>query len=89
MNDELAALRQHIDEIDEQLVALLAKRFDLTAEVGQLKKKHNLPATEGAREAAQMKRIEQLAFAHGLAPELAKKFLRIVIDEVVARHQRV
>jgi len=84
---QLATLREGIDEIDAQLVALLARRFALTDEVGQYKKQHQLPATDAAREAAQMARISELAQQHGLDPALAQKFLRVVIDEVVTRHK--
>lgn len=87
--EQLASLRQRIDEIDTQLVALLAQRFVLTDEVGVFKKQQGLPATDEARELAQMARIGQLAAQHGLAPELAQKFLRVVIDEVVTRHKQI
>ncbi len=87
--EQLASLRQNIDAIDAQLVTLLARRFVLTDEVGLLKKQHGLPATDEAREAAQMARIEQLAAQHSLAPDLARKFLRLVINEVVTRHKQI
>lgn len=85
----LAPLRQEIDQIDAQLVALLARRFALTDEVGRLKKQHALPAVDATREAAQMQRIAALAAQHGLAPEFAQRVLRLVIDEVVVRHQKL
>jgi chorismate mutase len=87
--DTLAKLRTGIDAIDAQLVALLAQRFALTDEVGLYKKQHQLPATDAAREAAQMARIAELAQQHGLDTALAQKFLRVVIDEVVSRHKQL
>lgn len=85
----LESLRQDIDAIDAQLVALLGQRFALTGEVGQLKKQHQLPATDATREAAQMALIESLAAEHGLDAAFAKSFLRLVIDEVVTRHKQL
>lgn len=89
MTDRLTKLRTDIDAIDAQLVALLAQRFELTGEVGQLKKLHQLPATDAAREAAQMARIECLAAQHGLDAAFAQRFLRLVIDEVVTHHKQL
>lgn len=85
----LESLRQSIDTLDEKLVALLAQRFELTGKVGQLKKQHQLPATDAARETAQMARIEALAAQHGLDAAFAQRVLRLVIDEVVTRHKQL
>ena len=39
----LAPLREQIDSIDSQLVALLAKRAKVTAQVGKIKQQYALP----------------------------------------------
>ena len=36
-NEQLAGLRDQIDELDQQLVDLLAKRASVTTKVGQIK----------------------------------------------------
>ncbi|WP_203564099.1 chorismate mutase [Deefgea sp. CFH1-16] len=46
MPAELIALREQIDALDQQLFVLLAERFQVTAQVGELKK--TIP-TSGAR----------------------------------------
>ena len=56
--DELIALRDEIDRIDDELVSLLAQRFGVTAKVGELKASAGLVASgrgtplPGARGAA-------------------------------------
>lgn len=85
--NNLSVLRQKIDDIDAQLIELLALRFELTKEVGEIKKHTQLPAVDSSREAAQMQRIAALAKQHGLDQVFAQRFLRMVIDEVVAHHQ--
>lgn len=40
----LTPFRDQIDRIDDQIVALMAKRFDLIRDVAAVKKKENIPA---------------------------------------------
>lgn len=47
--DDLEFLRKQIDEIDELIVDLLAKRMKIVEKVGLLKKKQNIPALDSAR----------------------------------------
>lgn len=83
----LAALRHSIDNLDAILVHTLAERFKCTQEVGRLKAAHALPPADPTREAAQIKRLEQLAADSGLDPEFAKKFMRFIVDEVIRNHR--
>ena len=85
-NDDLEELRKELDEIDQKLVKLLAIRFVATKKVGIYKKHNGLPPIDKSREDAQFKRIEGLAEEAGLDPEFAKRFLRLIIDEVVKKH---
>ncbi|PIP63223.1 3-deoxy-7-phosphoheptulonate synthase, partial [Candidatus Roizmanbacteria bacterium CG22_combo_CG10-13_8_21_14_all_34_12] len=41
--------RKQIDEIDEQIVNLLAKRMQVVEKVGQYKKENNLPPLDNSR----------------------------------------
>lgn len=84
---ELEALRAEIDEIDAQIVALLASRFRITSKVGQLKARHALDPVDPDREAAQEARFRALAQANGLKPELVLRIFRSVIEEVVSNHR--
>ncbi|WP_035057535.1 chorismate mutase [Andreprevotia chitinilytica] len=87
--DQLTQLRERIDALDAELVALLARRFALTREVGQLKKTHQLPPSDPAREAAQTQRITALAELNAVPPQVAERVLRVIVDEVVAEHRQI
>ena len=89
LTDSLEDLRKSIDNLDNALIYLLSERFRVTDKVGEYKKEYGLPAIDPAREAAQMERIGKLAVASGLDPEVAKKLLRLIIDEVVVRHKEI
>jgi len=50
--DELNRLRSEIDAIDEAIMALLEKRFNISEQVGTLKKKNTLEVSHPGREQA-------------------------------------
>ena len=91
MEDEAAAelrrLRDSIDNMDAALVHLLAERFKITQQVGDLKARHGLPPADPQREAQQITRLRALAAEAKLDPEFAEKFLTFVVAEVVRHHE--
>jgi chorismate mutase len=86
---ELQDIRDSIDNIDASIIHMLAERFRCTQKVGVLKARHNLPPSDPGREAQQVTRLRQLAFAAKLDPEFAEKFLAFVIREVIRHHEAV
>lgn len=84
---ELRRLRDSIDNMDAALIHLLAERFKITQQVGQLKATHDLPPADPAREAQQIARLRSLAIEAKLDPEFAEKFLTFVVAEVVRHHE--
>jgi len=86
---ELQVLRASIDNLDAALVHLLAERFKCTQKVGRLKAAHNLPPADPNREAAQIKRLRQLAEEADLEPQFAEKFLNFIVQEVVRHHKLI
>jgi chorismate mutase len=88
-NPELQSLRAEVDEVDAQIVALLASRFRITSQIGKLKAMHGLTAMDPDREAAQEARFRTLAQDSGLNADLVVRVFRAVIDEVVRNHREV
>jgi chorismate mutase len=84
---ELQDIRDSIDNIDASIIHMLAERFRCTQKVGVLKARHKLPPSDPGREAQQVTRLRQLAFAAKLDPEFAEKFLAFVIHEVIRHHE--
>jgi chorismate mutase len=87
--EDLWRLRRSIDNLDTALVALLAERFRVTREVGQLKARHRLPPVDVAREEAQVARLREMAGRAGLDEEFAEEFIRRVMAEVVRQHRLI
>ncbi|MGI5308759.1 bifunctional chorismate mutase/prephenate dehydrogenase [Rheinheimera sp. WS51] len=77
----LEPLRQQIDEIDSQLVALLAKRAKVTAQVGKVKQHYALPVYVPAREQALLTARCEQAKQLGVSPELVEDILRRMMRE--------
>ncbi|MFT4294529.1 MAG: chorismate mutase [Micropruina sp.] len=86
---ELVRLRGSIDNLDSALIYLLAERFKVTQQVGELKATVGLPPADPDREAQQIARLRQLAKDANLDPEFAEKFLNFIVSEVVRHHQRI
>ena len=63
---ELSEIRKEIDGIDQELVRLFCARMDLSAQVADYKKEHNLPIFVPARERAILQKVAELA-----GPEMA------------------
>ena len=89
VREELARLRESIDNIDAAVVHMLAERFKATQQVGHLKARHQLPAADPAREARQIARLRSLAESARLDPAFAEKFLNFIIAEVIRHHERI
>lgn len=78
---ELEKLREGIDELDTQLVELLAKRNKITAQVGQIKAEAGMPVYVPEREKALIASRRQQADALGVSPDLTEDLLRRVMRE--------
>ena len=82
MNEiSLEQLRQEIDAIDEQLVELMAKRLQVTGQVGSLKSKLGQPLYVPGREQALLGARRAQAEALGVNPDLAEDVLRRLMRE--------
>ena len=83
----LADLRDSIDNIDAALIYIIAERFKITKQVGLLKARVGLPPADPAREAAQVRRLRELAERARLDADFAEKLLAFIIKEVIRHHE--
>ncbi|MEX2365806.1 MAG: chorismate mutase [Pseudohongiellaceae bacterium] len=85
--EELQVLREQIDAIDEQLLMDLARRFEVTREVGRIKAENRLQSVDPAREQQKLERLQELAKAHSLNSEFILALFQAIFNEVVANHK--
>lgn len=75
----LQEARDHIDALDQELVALLARRTDLVLRAGRAKAELGLPVHDPEREAAQLQARRAWAEAAGLSPQGIEDVFRAVL----------
>ena len=86
---ELAEARDRIDDIDREMVELLAVRFKLTHHVGLLKAEQALEALDESREAEKLSVLRKLCADKGLDAELITELFKRIMREVVKNHNRL
>ena len=87
--DELLALRDQIDSIDEDMMDLFARRFKVTARVGELKAEAGLDSVDSVREQEKLERLRSLAQDKSLNSELILDLFQTLFDEVVKNHRNL
>lgn len=55
--DVLDALRKQIDQIDEQILTLFARRFSLVKKIGEYKKNNNMQVLDKNREGEKLQKL--------------------------------
>jgi chorismate mutase len=76
--ENLSELRRQIDNIDEQLLELLAKRMRISREIGIYKKEHNMPVLQTPRYSEILEKRSLM----GEAMELSVDFVRDILKEI-------
>lgn len=79
----LDELRHKIDNIDDQLIDILAARMEVAREIGALKKKEGMSVVQRDRYNDLINRRVSLAAESGLNPEFMKRILSVIHEESV------
>lgn len=83
--EDLSDLRHQIDEIDDQIIAILAKRMRISGEVAQYKKEHAIPVLQAGRyDEILTKRSEQ-----GASLGMSSEFMKEVFEAIHAESVRI
>jgi len=85
--ENLTALRRQIDELDNSLLELLARRMRVSEEIGIYKKEHNMPILQSQRYDEILKNRIGQAEQMGMDGEFMKTIL-VAIHEESVRHQQ-
>ena len=83
--ESMSDVRAAIDELDDQLIALLARRVRYVERAARLKPRLGIPANAPDRVRQVMERIDAVASANGLPTDLAQLLWRQLIDWAIAR----
>ena len=87
--ENLAELRRHIDNIDEGLLELLAKRMRISREIGIYKKEHNMPVLQTPRYGEMLDNRTKTGVTMNLNPDFIKKILGEIHEESIRQQMIV
>ena len=76
---QLSAIRSGIDEIDDHIVAGLARRRKLVVRLARIKKKKNIPVYDPQREYILLARLKKKALRHGLESRFVEKIFSLIM----------
>ncbi len=76
---EIKELRNRIDDIDQQILNLIAQRFVEVQKVVALKKEHNMPVFHPAREEDLISKLREQARANSMDPDFIEELYRVIL----------
>ena len=77
---KLDELRNTIDSINEEIIALFSKRLAVTKQIAKVKKENQLPVHDPIREEKQRTHLREMAIKHGLSPAVVEEIFKLFVD---------
>jgi len=71
--------RQQLDSLDDQIIELIGRRFEISRAIGDYKRLHHLEIHEPAREKQLHQRLGVLAQRHRVDPKLAAEIYELIL----------
>ncbi len=87
--ESITALRKQIDEIDNGLIDLLAKRMRISREIGQYKKEHGMTIVQTTRYSEILDKRSAQGSLLGVAPECVRGIFELIHEESVAQQVEI
>ncbi len=87
--DILKPFRAHIDAIDEEIIRLLRARYDIIAEVGNLKAREGIPAIIPERVRGVVDRAAHLAAQKDLDAAFIRDLFQRLVDHSCALEETI
>ncbi|MDP3918390.1 MAG: chorismate mutase [Nanoarchaeota archaeon] len=78
---ELKKVRENLDNIDQEIVLLLAKRLSLVKELAQYKAENNISMKDPDREKEILLKTSELGEKHNLRKEYVQDIFKRIIEE--------
>src|SRR5574344_513205 len=87
--ENISALRKQIDEIDNSIIEVLAKRMRISREIGQYKKEHGMTILQTARYTEILEKRGAQGSLMGIDPECVQKIFEAIHEELVNQQMKV
>ncbi|HLI37577.1 MAG TPA: bifunctional 3-deoxy-7-phosphoheptulonate synthase/chorismate mutase [Streptosporangiaceae bacterium] len=82
---EISGLRQNLDEVDHEIVRLIAQRFSIVAAIAQAKEQGAAGIRDASREQRVLAGVEAAATELGVSASLVRRIFRELISDSVAQ----
>ena len=86
---QLKALREQINELDYQIVSLLAQRMDVSYEIAKVKKENNMAAFQPKRWANVEDNVLKIAKENSLKTDFIKEIYEIIHQESILKQNLI
>lgn len=73
-------LRNEVDAINAEIIALLGKRLKVTKEIAKVKRNQTLPVDDWEREKLQKQMLRELAKQHNLSPAIIEEMFTMFVN---------
>ena len=77
---ELDVLRKDIDRLDKEIAELLLARFAVVKEIGEVKKRENIPVTNASREEVVVAQVRSCALDDAEKDALESVFRTVIAE---------
>src|ERR1700743_1004057 len=85
----LDELRRGLNDLDRQLLTLIAERQRVSREVARVKRETGYPTRDYQRERTVLMGARTAASELGVSPDLAEKLMRMLIRSSLATQERI
>ncbi len=85
----LSELRHDIDDVDDRILDVLVERFEITRQVGMVKRDAGLSPVDNSREQELYERVRAKATERGIDPDVVEALYRTLIAHVVVEHKAI
>ena len=82
-------IRRAIDELDEEIITLLGKRYQYVKEIVKFKEKNEESIVAKARREAVIRSRRKLAVENGLDPDVIEELYRNLINHFIAEELKL
>lgn len=88
-HNQLERLRSAIDEADQQILDAIAQRMQVSSQIGELKKQHNVALFQPDRWKQIRENTIQLGGKYGLSEEFIDRFLTAIHQESIQHQSKI
>lgn len=86
---DLDNYRNEIDKINSDIIQLIAKRFEISAQVAEYKKAHDLGVFDAEREEVMWAKIKSLAKQRQVSVDLIENIFQLIVEEAYKQQTHI